>query len=56
MLYEVITPYSVPAHETEWYSILMYAKNHPIRKYHEETYGTLDTFGYKDFIPSYNFV
>ncbi len=46
-------PYSVPAHETEWYSILMYAKNHPIRKYHEETYGTLDTFGYKDFIPMF---
>lgn len=43
-------PYSVPAHETEWYSHWMYVPDHPIRKYHEETYGPLDEFGYKDFI------
>ena len=43
--------YSVPAHKTEWYSHYMYVENHPIRKYHEETYGSLDEFGYKDFIP-----
>ncbi len=46
-------PYSVPAHETEWYSIWMYKEGHPIREYHEKTYGTLDKFGYKDFIPMF---
>ncbi|WP_109832230.1 alpha-L-fucosidase [Reichenbachiella versicolor] len=46
-------PYSVPAHKTEWYSTHMYKKGHPIRKYHEETYGPLDEFGYKDFIPMF---
>ncbi|AWB66677.1 alpha-L-fucosidase [Saccharobesus litoralis] len=46
-------PYSVPAHKTEWYSIWMYREGHPIRKYHEETYGSLDKFGYKDFIPMF---
>ena len=46
-------PYSVPAHETEWYSIHMYKKGHPINKYHEEKYGDLKTFGYKDFIPQF---
>ncbi len=46
-------PYSVPAHKTEWYSIWMYAQGNPIRKYHEETYGDLKTFGYKDFIPMF---
>jgi alpha-L-fucosidase len=46
-------PYSVPAHETEWYSHYMYVENHPIRKYHEETYGPLSEFGYKDFIPMF---
>ena len=44
-------PYSVPAHETEWYSHWMYQPGHPIRKYHEETFGPLSEFGYKDFIP-----
>lgn len=46
-------PYSVPAHKTEWYSIWMYAQGNPIRKYHEETYGDLKIFGYKDFIPMF---
>jgi len=46
-------PYSVPAHETEWYSIWMYRKGNKIRKYHEETYGNLKEFGYKDFIPMF---
>lgn len=45
--------YSVPAYETEWYSHYMYVPDHPIRKYHEETYGPLDEFGYKDFIPMF---
>ncbi|WP_440876013.1 alpha-L-fucosidase [Thalassotalea sp. PLHSN55] len=46
-------PYSVPAHKTEWYSMWMYKEGHPIRKYHEQTYGSLDKFGYKDFIPHF---
>ncbi len=46
-------PYSVPAHKTEWYSIWMYREGHPIREYHEQTYGSLDKFGYKDFIPMF---
>lgn len=46
-------PYSVPAHETEWYSHWMYQEGHPIRKHHEETYGPLNEFGYKDFIPQF---
>ena len=46
-------PYSVPAHKTEWYSHYMYVKDHPIQKYHIETYGPLNEFGYKDFIPMF---
>ncbi|WP_010133962.1 alpha-L-fucosidase [Ochrovirga pacifica] len=56
-------PYSVPAYETEWYSHFMYAgPNHPqgksaraqkIHQHHIENYGTLDKFGYKDFIPMF---
>lgn len=46
-------PYSVPAFETEWYSHRMYVAGDPIRKYHEMTYGPIDKFGYKDFIPMF---
>ncbi|GAA4947352.1 alpha-L-fucosidase [Algibacter agarivorans] len=56
-------PYSVPAYENEWYSHWMYvnadnpeAKNGKPSKYYEhhvKTYGTLDQFGYKDFIPMF---
>ncbi|MGC6432213.1 MAG: alpha-L-fucosidase [Jejuia sp.] len=56
-------PYSVPAHKTEWYSHWMYVhkdnpearngKPHPIHDHHVKTYGTLDKFGYKDFIPMF---
>lgn len=46
-------PYSVPAYKTEWYSHYMYTDGHPIKKYHEETYGPLSEFGYKDFIPMF---
>lgn len=44
-------PYSVPAHETEWYSHFMYVPDHPIHQYHTETWGPVHEFGYKDFIP-----
>lgn len=46
-------PYSVPAYKNEWYSIWMYKEGHDINKHHKETYGNLDTFGYKDFIPMF---
>lgn len=46
-------PYSVPAYKTEWYSHYMYVPGHKINKYHLETYGSLDKFGYKDFIPNF---
>ena len=54
-------PYSVPAYETEWYSHWMYVnENNPewphgkdIHEHHLNTYGTLDKFGYKDFIPMF---
>lgn len=44
-------PYSVPAYKNEWYSRNMYAKKNAINRYHEETYGKVSTFGYKDFYP-----
>ncbi|MEO1010096.1 MAG: alpha-L-fucosidase [Bacteroidota bacterium] len=54
-------PYSVPAFENEWYSHWMYTnKNNPehergkkFYEHHIKTYGPLDTFGYKDFIPMF---
>ncbi|WP_435313465.1 alpha-L-fucosidase [Cellulophaga fucicola] len=46
-------PYSVPAYKNEWYSKWMYEEGHPINEYHKKTYGSLDTFGYKDFIPMF---
>ena len=46
-------PYSVPAYETEWYSHYMYVEGHKINEYHKQHYGTLDEFGYKDFIPMF---
>jgi len=45
--------YSVPASKTEWYSHYMYVPGHACNKYHLETFGSLDRFGYKDFIPMF---
>ncbi|MFC2098252.1 alpha-L-fucosidase [Bacteroidota bacterium] len=45
--------YSVPAYKTEWYSHYMYVPDHPIHEYHEKTYGPVNEFGYKDFIPMF---
>lgn len=47
-------PYSVPAYKNEWYSRNMYAKKNNINKYHVETYGKVQEFGYKDFYPMMN--
>lgn len=46
-------PYCVPAFENEWYSRNMYAKGLSQNRHHEETYGKLSEFGYKDFIPMF---
>lgn len=44
-------PYSVPAYGSEWYSRNMYIPGNDVYKHHIETYGPLNKFGYKDFIP-----
>ena len=54
-------PYSVPAFKNEWYSHWMYTnENNPEYKrgqefydHHIKTYGSLQEFGYKDFIPRF---
>ena len=48
--------YAVPAQgpNATWYAHNLYNKpNGPERKYHESTYGPLEKFGYKDFIPMF---
>ncbi len=46
--------YSVPAFETEWYPYFLYRNERPeFAKYHEKNYGSLETFGYHDFIPMF---
>lgn len=42
-------PYSVPAYQNEWYSRNMYCRGLEQNRHHEETYGKLHNFGYKDF-------
>jgi alpha-L-fucosidase len=57
-----LSAFSVPAFKNEWYARNMYCAEddpkvtHPeysksFRDHHEKTYGSLATFGYKDFIP-----
>ena len=50
-------PYSVPGwsnghYYSEWYSTAMYFVE-DFKKYHEENYGKLGEFGYKDFVPMF---
>jgi len=51
--------YSVPAYSTNVYGQKMYnswekdAAETGIRKYHEENYGSIFEFGYKDFVPMF---
>ena len=45
--------FSVPAYGSEWYSHNMYQTNHDVYQHHMATYGALDKFGYKDFIPKF---
>ncbi|MEM7736299.1 MAG: alpha-L-fucosidase [Deinococcota bacterium] len=46
-------PYSVPAYDNEWYSRNMYIQGSQAYEHHLKTYGPLDSFGYKDFIPMF---
>jgi alpha-L-fucosidase len=43
--------YSVPAFGNEWYSRNMYIPKNPAYAHQIATYGPLEKFGYKDFIP-----
>ena len=45
--------YSVPAFGNEWYPRYMYQKGSAENLHHVKTYGSLDKFGYKDFIPMF---
>ncbi len=45
--------YSVPAFGNEWYPRNMYRPGSEENKHHSATYGPLDKFGYKDFIPMF---
>jgi alpha-L-fucosidase len=45
--------YSVPAFSSEWYPRNMYEPGFDAYKHHIATYGPLDKFGYKDFIPMF---
>lgn len=43
--------YTVPAYDSEWYSRNMYIPGNKVYEHQLGTYGPLDEFGYKDFIP-----
>ena len=47
--------YSVPAHLTNVYGDFMYRKDNDrgVRAHHEKTYGPIEEFGYKDFLPMF---
>jgi alpha-L-fucosidase len=45
--------YSVPAFGNEWYPRNMYRPESDEYKYHVATYGSVDKFGYKDFVPMF---
>jgi alpha-L-fucosidase len=45
--------YSVPAFGDEWYPRNMYRVGSEEYKHHVATYGSVDQFGYKDFIPMF---
>ena len=45
--------YSVPAFDNEWYPRNMYIQGSRANLHQVETYGPLDKFGYKDFVPMF---
>lgn len=46
-------PYSAAkgVKNTDWYSHYMYQQGHAVNRFHVETFGPVDEFGYKDLIP-----
>ena len=46
-------PYSAAkgVRNTDWYSHYMDEAEHPVKRFHVETFGPVDEFGYKDLIP-----
>ena len=44
-------PYSVPAYGSAWYPRNMYLNGSHVQKWHEAHYGSVEEFGYEDFIP-----
>ena len=52
-IYAHLGVYCVPAYFSEWYPRYMYLQGHEVQAYHEQTYGKLSEFGYKDFIPMF---
>lgn len=45
--------YAVPAFGNEWYPRWMYQEGTDTFKHHVDTFGSQETFGYKDFIPMF---
>ena len=45
--------FSVPAYGSEWYPRWMYKEGTDEYRHHTSTYGPLEQFGYKDFIPMF---
>lgn len=45
--------YSVPAYGNEWYPRWMHFPEKGEHKHHAETYGSLNEFGYHDFVPMF---
>jgi alpha-L-fucosidase len=45
--------YAVPAHQTEHYARRMYERDTRIGQHHEKTWGPIEKFGYKEFIPMF---
>ena len=45
--------YSVPAFGNEWYPRNMYREESDEYRHHVATYGAVDQFGYKDFVPMF---
>ncbi|MEN0051991.1 MAG: alpha-L-fucosidase, partial [Bacteroidota bacterium] len=46
-------PYSVPAYGSAWYPRNMYLKGSKVHKFHEKNFGSIEEFGYEDFIPMF---
>jgi alpha-L-fucosidase len=47
-------PYSVPAHDSEWYPRNMYREGSEAHEHHVETYGPPSEHGYREFVPDFH--